>query len=527
MCVPFCEDVNRCSDVWCSLSQVFEMASSDGVGAAAVPPSDACPPPSAPSPPQHHHDEDDDETDDTGLDDDLLELGFLCPAPPAADDPDAAEWRPHLDPGDEEEWDGGKAGGRPAWLLVHPPSLLPSGDAVQCRRCGVSLTFLLQLYAPVPASVVGHDGAFHRCLYLFLCQNTACVAAGNVLALRCQAREDDAAAMPAHRSAALVAAATCGVCGVPASAKCSLCSKVAYCGKAHQRVHWKAGHKAVCKASGEADAGDVAMGVAAAARGGFVFPEFDVDVESEPPRAERAAAAAASLPAVEVADSDSAGGGDGADADADADAEMMASLKQSDLPGYEAAMMSDPVQRAFARRIAGSTTQCVRYRLWRDDAFLPVSNTSAAPLSDVPPCASCGAPRRFEFQVLPQMLSFVVPDTTAHSLDFETLAVYTCSASCNPPASATASAETPAAGDGGAPAAAAAAGAGAGAGTAAVGAAPAAGAGDDPPKTNSSLASGGTAFCGTAYTSEFVRVVAAEDLPGAFVSKQQSTTSSE
>ncbi|XP_023303762.2 SET domain-containing protein SmydA-8 [Lucilia cuprina] len=39
----------------------------------------------------------------------------------------------------------------------------------------------------------------------------------------------------------------CAVCGVPASLKCMACKQVYYCGKEHQKIHWKKGHKAECK----------------------------------------------------------------------------------------------------------------------------------------------------------------------------------------------------------------------------------------------------------------------------------------
>lgn len=39
----------------------------------------------------------------------------------------------------------------------------------------------------------------------------------------------------------------CGVCGVVAHLKCSGCQAVVYCGKEHQKAHWKS-HKKTCKA---------------------------------------------------------------------------------------------------------------------------------------------------------------------------------------------------------------------------------------------------------------------------------------
>ncbi len=53
-----------------------------------------------------------------------------------------------------------------------------------------------------------------------------------------------------------------------------------------------------------------------------------------------------------------------------------------------------------------------------------------------PPCERCGAPRAFEFQVMPQLLNYVLDTdgsagtTQAADLDFGTIAVYTCTRSC-------------------------------------------------------------------------------------------------
>ncbi|KAJ6634117.1 SET domain-containing protein SmydA-8, isoform A [Pseudolycoriella hygida] len=39
----------------------------------------------------------------------------------------------------------------------------------------------------------------------------------------------------------------CAVCGVSAVLKCGGCKNIVYCGKEHQKVHWKSGHKNLCK----------------------------------------------------------------------------------------------------------------------------------------------------------------------------------------------------------------------------------------------------------------------------------------
>ncbi|RYG51115.1 hypothetical protein EON66_11130, partial [archaeon] len=52
-------------------------------------------------------------------------------------------------------------------------------------------------------------------------------------------------------------------------------------------------------------------------------------------------------------------------------------------------------------------------------------------------CERCGAPRKFEVQLLPQLLNFIqpatkslAPDARAIDIDYGTIAVFTCSRSC-------------------------------------------------------------------------------------------------
>ncbi|CAI5519076.1 unnamed protein product, partial [Closterium sp. Naga37s-1] len=87
---------------------------------------------------------------------------------------------------------------------------------------------------------------------------------------------------------------------------------------------------------------------------------------------------------------------------------------------------------AFQAVIAKAPDQVIRYcrsatarPLWPQLQGQPPSQAA------IPPCGGCGAPRIFEFQVLPQIIYYSAPDATADSaLDFATLAVYVCPNSC-------------------------------------------------------------------------------------------------
>lgn len=92
-----------------------------------------------------------------------------------------------------------------------------------------------------------------------------------------------------------------------------------------------------------------------------------------------------------------------------------------------------------------------RYQRWVSEALLPACNSNLPPREDeIPGCPSCASPRKFEFQVsritcgkshaflllhsalsqvLPQLLNFITTPSL-QGLDFSSLYVYTCTASC-------------------------------------------------------------------------------------------------
>jgi len=119
----------------------------------------------------------------------------------------------------------------------------------------------------------------------------------------------------------------------------------------------------------------------------------------------------------------------------------------------------DRVYDAFLSCIErGGADQILRYRRWQeenafydhpadlvddnDDSRICQLRVSAAsmPPPVVPPCSNCGAPRKFEFQVMPQVLHFLRVDSSSvgigdhnavNALDWGSLDVYTCTASCD------------------------------------------------------------------------------------------------
>lgn len=101
----------------------------------------------------------------------------------------------------------------------------------------------------------------------------------------------------------------------------------------------------------------------------------------------------------------------------------------------------DVLYARFQRRMAAAPEQLVRYWHWdgvgevcaRGDSQVLWATSSSPHTSSqqVPPCEHCGARRNFEFQLMPQLLYYVTKQSpTCATIDFATLVVYTCSASC-------------------------------------------------------------------------------------------------
>ena len=70
-------------------------------------------------------------------------------------------------------------------------------------------------------------------------------------------------------------------------------------------------------------------------------------------------------------------------------------------------------RQEFQERVAKAPSQCIRYCF--EDGVEPLLPNKQHPnLQDIPDCERCGAPRRFEFQVLPQLLHFLGPEENTY-----------------------------------------------------------------------------------------------------------------
>ncbi|XP_037076921.1 programmed cell death protein 2-like [Pollicipes pollicipes] len=306
-----------------------------------------------------------------------------------------------------------KVGGKPAWLDLKN---LPPPEMMKCFHCDAPYAFLCQIYAPIEEK----DSCFHRTIFLFICKNPACSQEdeGGIVALRCQLPLDnefypdtpfeERPVVGKDEYGAEHYMNICAVCGCLGSKQCAGCKKVHYCGKAHQTIDWKMGHKQNCKEVGRPGDGSSK----------FLLPEADVVIEEEPADAKKR---------------------EKTDEEKMADYATLVKDKIESLPDADVGELDkmassggdDPVFTRFRKRVAREPEQVVRY--WRGGAPLWVSSRRVPAAADVPACR-CGAARQFEFQVLPQLLNHLDLDETGDSVDWGTLAVYTCSDSCQPPA---------------------------------------------------------------------------------------------
>ena len=92
-----------------------------------------------------------------------VELGFV----EEAEDPEQLT-SPHFP---------SKMGGKPAWL---DNARLPRPEDTECGACRKPMTFLLQVYAPVPVddSAAPEGAEYHRTIFVFMCRNPGCHGIG-------------------------------------------------------------------------------------------------------------------------------------------------------------------------------------------------------------------------------------------------------------------------------------------------------------------------------------------------------------
>jgi len=320
-----------------------------------------------------------------------------------------------------------KVGGKPAWLeLKH----LPAAEDVQCKLCEKPMTFLAQVYAPddndEDKSKPPKESCYHRTLYIFLCTRIECNKRNsndNFCILRCQLAQNnefyppiDPPDDPDWKTDLTVEkfSTVCFVCGCSGTKLCGGCKDAHYCSKVHQLLHWKNGHKLLCN-KGIQVQGEVSI---------FTIPEYEIIIEDEKLELTSKTIEAAAK-------------NDKIAAELQEFNRVVKSIKptfQDDstidesLHESVADVVEDEMFLKFKEKIANYPDQVMRYNkgdkpLWVSALNIPKS---------VPDCELCGAKRKFEFQIMSQMLNHLHLDNISdQGVDWGTLAVYACEDNCD------------------------------------------------------------------------------------------------
>jgi len=316
---------------------------------------------------------------------------------------------------DYSYWDGGQIGGAPVWL---EPCNVPKGPLI-CHHCDCSMRFLCQLYAPlddfdnadegdastVSSSSAPPDRAFHRSLYVFGCPQCAEQTTGSIRVLRSQLTrenpyypvvpdDDDEDAVEevnwrqhtsSHWNVSL-----CAVCGMACTSKCPLQNKY-FCCKEHQKEYKKYAYNT--------SSNDVELNPPYLPS---VYNRSELVVEEEPPLDENTTNNDGNPNTMFDAVDDN-------DSDSDED------LEQDDLNrmvGSNKTTTQDAATTHFYQRVKerpNCQDQCLRYDRWSTAVeTTPLWIRQEHQPADIPPCPYCHAPRRFEFQLMPQLLHYLL-----------------------------------------------------------------------------------------------------------------------
>ena len=372
-----------------------------------------------------------------------------------------------------------KVGGTPAWL---DPINLPGGDNTQCGICNKPLVFLMQVYAPIGAGDPAYrEECFHRSLFLFVCEDMACLQQDqhhqrkkqssettkpcrSVKVFRSQlprsnrfysyeppSMEGGGGISPLCETVPL-----CTWCGTwKATDVCGGCKQTRYCCRTHQLAHWRAGHDSFCRAAQSKGAGDSkeSMSEIQNANGATNVVQTMVQdvlsrvVEAGPRCPGFSTAASDKLwPEMEliVEDEEDVDGrelGAGNNQAQHLLEDYESRRREGGCEEFSAADMQDVEESsqeqqhwvAFQARLARAPDQVLRYCRAMGAKPLWPSLEGQPREADIAPCAYCGGARTFELQLLPQLLYFlgVQNETDNDSLDWATIAVYSCAASCN------------------------------------------------------------------------------------------------
>ena len=355
----------------------------------------------------HHHrfpaGEDDDDDDDESDDDEEWDLGFLEPI----EDSPRGKKRAHA------IYFPSKVGGHPEWVdpRVFPKTILDQKETT-LATVQKKMDFLLQIYA----ANEDNANAFHRTIYVFTsARGDKLGEEGRVRAFRSQLGRENAfyGMHPAPenpedpRVDALIEEYEAKKLAADAEAKMRVCDD----GRRDETK--KTNSNGSCRGNENT-----------------TYPEFEIVVE---PESDDDDASCSSI------DSDVV---DAKNANKSTNKKKIfqsigdEAITENDLKEIASGVIDSDAQRlaTFSVKLSKFPDQVLRYCPAPTAKAMWPSKSLAPDDSAIPDCPICKSKRRFEFQILPTLVSFIVPkesmefnDTT---LDFGSIAVYTCSKSC-------------------------------------------------------------------------------------------------
>ncbi|CAK1553662.1 unnamed protein product [Leptosia nina] len=280
-----------------------------------------------------------------------------------------------------------KVGGKPSWLDLNN-IVLPSD--LTCKHCNEVMIFLCQIYAPFEEK----DDSFHRTLFIFICKNGPCCRpnnSDNLKVYRCQLpRKNDFYSFEPHEENK---------------------NEVFPMDKKHQVLHWQKGHKQNCDNSLEEDH----YFTVTESGKSILFKEWELIVDEEDKEDVKNVDTNQEMEKLRKLMHEQKAG-------------TLNDINESELEEYAGNMPEDKVYNKFTKRIAKHPDQVLRYDRGGTPLWITGSNNT---IIDVPNCQYCNGERKFEFQIMPQLLNYINVGIDLNSIDWGVLAVYTCKDSCN------------------------------------------------------------------------------------------------
>ncbi|XP_066535695.1 programmed cell death protein 2 [Hoplias malabaricus] len=301
-----------------------------------------------------------------------------------------------------------KVGGKPAWLSQLG---LPGGSEMECEKCGLPLGFLLQVYAPIS----DFERSFHRTLFVFCCRSPGCYSLNdqrcfkvyrsqlprkNDFYLYDPPPEEEPADSGDDHHVLSSGVKLCWLCGCQGQKACSRCHSVTYCSKEHQTIDWKQRHKKECSNKAASNSDEL---------NAFLFPEWELVTEPE-----------------KLLEKDEESHNSNTFEQVDCASSALEETELETMALHET--QDSRVFQKFKKCISSEPEQVLRY--CREGSPLWVSSEHVPGKADIPKCP-CGANRNFEFQIMPQLLNHLKVDSLEESIDWGTLAIYTCADSCD------------------------------------------------------------------------------------------------